>query len=148
MCSTASDQAALLGMFIPLFLGRHSTSTNLQVFELEWMKTKHKRVCVFCSQSEAPGGVSGPEGKHPGEACWLRLPQSFQEVPQQVNDSLHLHAAACVAPSYCTGTNFHLVFQEKIGGVLFRNITWNLMWEKMSEYETHTKSNCVILLPK
>lgn len=36
------------------------------------------------AQSEAPGGVSGSEGKHQGAACWLRLPQGLQEVPQQV----------------------------------------------------------------
>lgn len=85
-------------------------------------KTQNASVCLFLSQSEASGGVSGPEGKHQGEACWLRLPQSVQEIPQQVNDSLHLQLL-----------EFFLVYQETIGAVLFSKITWNLMWEKMSE---------------
>lgn len=40
---------------------------------------------VFCLQGEAPGGVSRSEGKHQSEACWLRLSQGLQEVPQQVS---------------------------------------------------------------
>lgn len=52
-------------------------------------------MCVFCSQSEASGGVSGPEGKHQGEACWLRLPQNFQEVPQQVMTPPCLYVVLC-----------------------------------------------------
>lgn len=47
-------------------------------------------VWVFL-QGEAPGGVSGSEGEHQGEACWLRLPQDLQEVPQQVKTP-HTHS--------------------------------------------------------
>ncbi len=47
-------------------------------------------ILPFCLKSEAPSRVPGAEGKHQGEACWLRLPQNLQEVPQQVNAS-HSH---------------------------------------------------------
>lgn len=94
--------------FLFSVLGSHSTSTNSQPFGLDWMdlhknENKQTSVCVFCCQSEASGGVSGPEGKHQGEARWLRLPQNFQEVPQQVMTP-PVSVWCCVAPPCCTRT--------------------------------------------
>lgn len=61
----------------------------------------HLMTMLLCLQSEASGGVSGSEGKHQGEARWLRLPPSLPEVPQQVShrerdfwlDSVHVSGA-------------------------------------------------------
>lgn len=155
--------------FLFSVLGSHSTSTNSQPFGLDWMdlhknENKQTSVCVFCCQSEASGGVSGPEGKHQGEARWLRLPQNFQEVPQQVmtppclcvvpcsTSVLHSHKVTGPdSPSFKRRKEIFFFFlggslQEKIGGLLFSKITWNLMWEKMSENYTHQIQVCDFMM--
>lgn len=151
-------------------LGSHSTSTNLQPFGLDWMdlhknKNKQASVCVFCCQSEASGGVSGPEGKHQGEACWLRLPQNFQEVPQQVMTPPPLSPVSvwcCVAPPCCTRTklldptvpSFKRRKEIFFWGGFTREDWWGLVQqnnmefhvgENVGELTTHTKSRFVML---
>lgn len=65
-----------------------------------------KMMMLLCLQSEASGGVSGSEGKHQGEARWLRLPQSLPEVPQQVSHRELIRLSLITALIFAFALNF------------------------------------------